>query len=103
MSDQNDPVLLKVPLQVFDDDVEVGKVLCDGQASWVRLWIEGSPGAALVPIGDDEMSLQLGVEIAEQWPFGSSRSAMEPEHDGRTPVGRTYLQEELRAVHREIL
>ena len=53
---------------MIDDRVEVGDMLGDGQAMWIRLRIERTPCAALIPIDDDEIVFELAVEIAKQGP-----------------------------------
>jgi len=61
---------------MIDDGVEVGDMLGDGQAMWIRLRIKRTPCTALIPIDHDEMVFELAVEIAKQGPLSPARTSM---------------------------
>src|SRR5262245_57437706 len=103
VADQDDLLAAKAPSEMIHDSVEVGDMLVDGQAPSVRLWIEGTPCTALIPVDHDEMCFEFAVEIAEQWSLGPTRSAMQPEQHGGSPIRATGQQIELCAVHQHVL
>jgi len=102
MADEDHVGAAEAAAQVVDDDIEVGEVAIDRQQVRVRLRVERAPGAALVPVRDDEVILEVADEVLEQRPLGPARSAVEPQQDGRAAVGAARQQEELGAVDGEV-
>src|SRR5262249_40024996 len=89
MADEIDLLLGIRAVQVADDGLEVFQVLGDGQPGRIGGAVEGTPGAALVAIRHEKVTLQLAVEIAEQRPLWAARPSMQPEQqrcDSRRPA-----------------
>ena len=54
-------------------------MLGDGQPDRIGGAVEGTPSAALVEIRHEKVTLEIAVEIAEQWPLWAARPSMQPE------------------------
>jgi hypothetical protein len=103
VADQHQLVAAEAAAQVIDHRVEVGEVPRDGELLRVGGRVEGAARAALVPVGDHEVLLEVAVEVTEQRPLGAARPAVEPEQDGRLAIGTAHLEVERRAIDREPL
>jgi hypothetical protein len=79
---KNDFVLTKSSPKMIDDLIEIADVLRNGQILWVRFRIERSAGTTLIPVSDKKMFFKFTVEVAEQRPLRTTRSAMKPQQDG---------------------
>src|SRR5262249_11987896 len=80
MADEIDLLLGIRAAQIADNGLEVFQVLGDGQPSRIGGAVEGTPGAALVEIRHEKVTLEIAVEIAEQRPLWGPRPSMQPEH-----------------------
>src|SRR5215831_6569105 len=79
MADEIDLLLGIRAAHVADDGLEVFQVLGDGQPGRIGGAVEGTPGATLVEIRHEKVTLEIAIEIAEQRPLWAARPAMQPE------------------------
>ena len=79
MADEIDLLLGIRAAKVADDGLEIFQVLGDGQPGRIGGAVEGTPGAALVEIRHEKVTLEIAVEIAEQRPLWAARPSMQPE------------------------
>src|SRR5215471_4678411 len=79
MTDEIDLLLGIRAAHIADDGLEVFQVLGDGQPSRIGGAVEGAPGAALVEIRHEKVTLEIAVEIAEQRSLRTARPSMQPE------------------------
>ena len=99
MADEDDPVAIERAPQMFDDHVQIGEMARHGEAMRIGLRIEGPTRAALIPVGDHEVLLQVVVVIAKQRTLRAARPAMQPQQDRRVPVRAPGHKKKPGAIH----
>src|SRR5262249_31598471 len=79
MADEIDILLGIRAAQIADDGLEVFQLLGNCQPGRIGGAVEGTPGAALVEIRHEKVTLEIAVEIAKQRPLWAARPSMQPE------------------------